>query len=153
MKEVNIFTDGSCVRNPGPGGWSAVLVENGKSITGNDAFTTNNRMEMTAVIEALFWIEKNAEKYEVDVVYIHSDSSYVINALTKGWLPSWKKRRWLKSSGEKVMNKDLWEKIDVALGSAKKHAKVKFCKVKGHSGEEWNEKADALAKEAARCMM
>lgn len=155
MKEVNVYTDGSCLKNPGPGGWSVVFEEEDFiwfDVCGVEAETTNNRMEMTAVLNALKWVYLNAEEHSVNRVTIHSDSAYVINALTKGWLKGWKKRGWQKASGDPVLNEDIWREIDKALQRAENVVEVVFVKVKGHAGNEMNEKADMLARSmAASC--
>ena len=106
MKQVEIYTDGSCRRNPGPGGWGAVLVYGGREmeICGGEAATTNNRMELTAAIEALSALKEPCR------VTLTSDSKYLTDAITKGWVYSWKKKGWKKSDGKAVLNPDLWEK-------------------------------------------
>jgi ribonuclease HI len=135
--EVIIYTDGACSGNPGPGGWGAVLVWNGKEkeLSGGDPQTTNNRMEMQAVIEALNALKKPC------VAKIHSDSALIINAFKKGWIENWQKRGWRKADKKPVENKELWQQM---LESMKPHT-VHWIKVKGHSGVELNERADQLA--------
>lgn len=137
MKKVTIYTDGACSGNPGPGGWGAVLVYNGieKELSGGEAETTNNRMELTAVITALGILK---ESCEVELV---SDSKYVVDAIRLGWLQSWISRGWRKADKSPVLNRDLWEKLSEYL---QKH-KVSFNWVKGHEGHEYNERCDALA--------
>lgn len=141
MKEVTIFTDGSCIGNPGPGGWGVVLVYEGREreMSGNEAGTTNNRMEMTAVIKGL---EALKERCSVTVV---SDSKYIVDNI-RG-VPTWKRRGWkLASSNKPVKNRDLWERLD---DLCKEHS-VTFNWVKGHAGHTMNERADVLASTAAQ---
>ena len=135
--EVIVYTDGACSGNPGPGGWGAILIWNGteKELSGGDAHTTNNRMEMQAVIEALKALTKPC------LVKIHSDSALIINAFTQGWIDSWIKRGWRKADKKPVENKELWQ----AMLEAMKPHNVKWIKVKGHSGIELNERVDQLA--------
>lgn len=140
MKEVTIYTDGACSGNPGPGGWGAVLIyeEKKKEISGSSKSTTNNIMEMTAVIEALKLL-----KYKCKVS-VYSDSAYVVNAFNQGWIENWIKKDWKNSSKDPVKNKELWlELIDLV----NKH-EVTFNKVKGHSDNELNNRCDYLATHA-----
>ena len=142
MKKVLIYTDGACSGNPGPGGWGAVLIygENKKEISGNKKETTNNIMELTAVIEALKLLK---EECEVD---LYSDSAYVVNGFNNGWIYNWQKNNWKTSNKEDVKNKELWEEL---YGLTKKH-KVNFIKVKGHSDNEFNNRCDTLATTAIK---
>jgi ribonuclease HI len=142
MKTVTVYTDGACSGNPGPGGWGAILIWNGKTkeLSGGEAQSTNNRMEMRAVIEAL-----KAMK-EPCIVRIHSDSALIINAFTQGWIPSWQSRGWRKADKKPVENRDLWEEM---LNAMKPH-KVEWIKVKGHSDDELNNRADQIAVEASK---
>ena len=137
MKEVAIFTDGACSGNPGPGGWGAVLRCDGreKELSGGEAHTTNNRMELTGVIEAL-----SALKYPCKVT-LTTDSKYVVDGITKGWAQGWRKRGWKKSDGKPALNPDLWERL---LELIAVHD-VEFCWIKGHAGHEENERCDRLA--------
>lgn len=137
MKEINIYTDGACSGNPGKGGWGAVLVYKGteKEISGGSADTTNNRMELTAVIEALKQLK------EVCNVTLTTDSKYVCDAVTKGWVYSWKKNSWKKADKKPALNVDLWEEL---LPLLEKH-NVTFNWVKGHNGHPYNERCDRLA--------
>lgn len=137
MKKVEIYTDGACSGNPGKGGWGAVLVYNGteKELSGGCADTTNNRMELTAVIEAL-----NALKQPCEVA-LTTDSKYVCDAINKGWVYSWKKNGWRKADKKPALNVDLWEKL---LPLLEKHT-VSFIWVKGHNGHPFNERCDTLA--------
>lgn len=142
MKTVTVYTDGACSGNPGPGGWGAILIWNGKKkeLSGGEQHSTNNRMEMRAVIEALKAIK------EPCVVRIHSDSALIINAFTQGWIPSWQARGWRKADKKPVENRDLWEEM---LHAMKPH-KVEWIKVKGHSDDELNNRADEIAVEASK---
>lgn len=137
LKEIQIYTDGACKGNPGPGGWGAVLKYNGhrKEISGFAANTTNNRMEILAVIKAL---EELKEPCNID---IFSDSQYVCNAVNKGWAKKWKNNNWMKNKKEKALNSDLWE---IFLKLLEEH-NVNFIWVKGHNGNEENERCDRLA--------
>jgi ribonuclease HI len=140
MKKVEIFTDGSCKGNPGPGGWGALLRmgSHEKELSGGDPDTTNNRMEMTAIVRAM-----NAliEPCEID---LYSDSKYVLDGMTK-WIDGWKRRGWKTASKKPVRNEDLWhELIDAA-----EHHSVNWHWVKGHNGHPENERVDQLASDAA----
>lgn len=134
---VEIFTDGACSGNPGVGGWGAVLRCNGveKELCGGEAQTTNNRMELSAVINAL-----EALKYPCRVK-ITTDSAYVVNAITKGWAESWHKNNWKKSDKKPALNADLWAKLLDLL----QHHEYEFQWVKGHAGHPENERCDKLA--------
>ena len=138
-KHVEIFTDGACSGNPGPGGWGAVLryKENVRELSGGAAQTTNNRMELTAVIEALSALKEPCS------VTLTSDSKYIIDAITKGWVYGWKKKGWIKSDKQPALNVDLWEKL---LPLLEKH-EVEFVWVKGHAGHPENERCDQMAVE------
>jgi ribonuclease HI len=142
MKNVVLYTDGACSGNPGVGGWACILMYNKhqKQLSGGEQLTTNNRMELTAVIEGLNQLK---EKCNVE---IYSDSAYVINAVNKDWLTQWQLRGWKTANKDDVMNKDLWEKL-IALLS--KH-KTTFIKVKGHSDNEYNNLCDKLAVEEVK---
>ncbi len=137
MKTVTIYTDGACSGNPGPGGWGAILSYNGreKELSGGERQTTNNRMELTAVISALEALR------EPCVVELYSDSKYVIDALSKGWAESWKKKNWIKSDKKPALNPDLWERL---LDLTAVHT-VRYHWVKGHADNEYNNRCDALA--------
>ncbi len=138
-KEVEIYTDGACSGNPGPGGWAAVLMhgDKKKEISGGAEQTTNQRMEMKAAVEAL-----KALKYSCRV-NLYSDSAYLVNAFNQGWLNKWLKNGWQTSQKKPVENRDLWEEL---LSLADKH-EVKFIKVKGHSDNKYNNRCDKLARE------
>ena len=137
MKKVDIFTDGACSGNPGPGGWGAILRYNTveKEISGGEANTTNNRMEITAVIEALAMLKEPCE------VTLYSDSQYVCNALEKGWAKKWKANNWMRNKKDPALNPDLWERL---LQLYDTH-KVKIVWVKGPAGHSENERCDRLA--------
>lgn len=137
MKKVEIYTDGACSGNPGKGGWGAVLVYGGKEkeLSGAEKDTTNNRMELTAVIEALGALNQPCN------VVLTTDSKYVCDAINKGWVYSWKKNGWKKSDKKSALNVDLWEKL---LPLLEKH-NVEFVWVKGHNGHPYNERCDTLA--------
>ncbi len=136
-KKVEIFTDGACSGNPGPGGWGAVLRygKAEKELSGGERETTNNRMELSAVIAAL-----EALKEPCDVT-LCSDSKYVIDAITKGWAKKWQANGWIKSDKKPALNVDLWEKLLCLL---EKH-QVNFVWIKGHAGHPENERCDQLA--------
>ena len=137
MKKVNVYTDGACRGNPGRGGWGAILVygEREKELSGGEGETTNNRMELSAVIAALSALKEPCE------VVLTTDSQYVVNAIEKGWLESWKKNGWRKSDKSAVLNVDLWKQLEPLL---EKH-NVEFVWVRGHNGHIYNERCDKLA--------
>ena len=137
MKQITIYTDGACSGNPGPGGWAAILEYNGreKELSGGEAHTTNNRMELTAVIEALKALKEDCE------VDLYSDSKYVIDALEKGWVYNWRRNNWVKSDKKPALNSDLREAL---LGEMARH-KVKLHWVKGHASNPKNNRCDELA--------
>ena len=143
MKKIEIFTDGACKGNPGPGGWGAVMRWQGheKQINGAEASTTNNRMELTAAIEALKMLKSQCE------VELTTDSQYVRRGITE-WIVNWKKNNWRNSQKKPVKNADLWQELD---SEAAKHV-VTWHWVKGHSGHPENETADALANAAIESM-
>ena len=139
MEEVIIYTDGACSGNPGPGGWGALLQcrDNERELSGGEAATTNNRMELMAVIEAL-----NALKKPVRAV-VHTDSQYVQKGISE-WIHGWKRKGWKTASGSPVKNVDLWQ----ALDSAARVHQVEWKWVKGHAGHPENERVDRLARDA-----
>ena len=141
MKTVTIYTDGACSGNPGPGGWGAILMygEHKKELSGGEARTTNNRMELMAVIRSLQELNRPCQ------VELYSDSKYVVDAFNQNWVSGWLKRSWKKSDGKPVKNIDLWK----ALLKAMAPHKVTFIWVKGHDGHVMNERCDALATSAA----
>lgn len=137
IKDVKIYTDGACSGNPGPGGYGAILIYKGieKEISGGQINTTNNKMEITAVVKGLELLKEPCN------VTVYSDSAYVVNAVENGWLKAWKKNNWVKADKKKVKNIDLWEEL---LRLLEIH-NVKFVKVKGHSDNEYNNRCDRLA--------
>ncbi len=137
MKTVTLYTDGACSGNPGPGGWGAILECMGheKELSGGEASTTNNRMELTAVIRGLQALNQPCE------VELYSDSKYVIDALQKGWAEGWKKRGWVKSDKKPALNSDLWE---VLLELTEVH-RLHYHWVKGHADNPKNNRCDELA--------
>lgn len=137
MKKVNIYSDGACSGNPGPGGYGVILEYNGREleISGGEKHTTNNRMELMGVIAGLEALKEPCE------VIVTTDSKYITDAFNKGWLVSWQKKGWKKSDGKAVLNKELWQRL---LDSTGRH-RVKFVHVLGHNGHEYNERCDKLA--------
>jgi ribonuclease HI len=144
VTQVELYTDGACRGNPGPGGWAALLVAGGerKELSGAEAETTNNRMELMAAISGLSALKRRC------AVKLYTDSKYVLQGLTE-WLPQWKARGWRTAAREPVKNKDLWEKLDVAAAAQD----IEWHWVKGHSGHEGNEYVDALANQAIDRML
>jgi ribonuclease HI len=140
VKRVEIFTDGACKGNPGPGGWGVVLRmgHHEKELAGNEKVTTNNRMELTAAIRALESLKEPCE------VHLHTDSRYVIDGIT-GWIFGWQKNGWKTAARKPVLNADLWQELQSA---ARRH-QVEWIWVKGHDGHPENERADKLASDAA----
>ena len=139
-KKVIIYTDGACSGNPGNGGWGAILMYNGwkRELSGFEKDTTNNRMEMTAVIKALEALK------EPCMVEIYSDSAYVCNAFLMGWLESWKANSWRGADKKPVKNQELWMRLDELTSNHE----VQFIKVKGHADNEFNNRCDTLATSA-----
>lgn len=139
MKKVTLYTDGACSGNPGPGGWAAILMfeEHSKELSGGERDTTNNRMELTGVIEGLKALKEPCE------VELYSDSKYVIDALEKGWAEGWRKRGWIKSDKKPALNPDLWEQL---LNLCAVH-QVNLHWVKGHASNPYNNRCDELAVE------
>jgi ribonuclease HI len=143
---ITMFTDGSALNNPGPGGWGLIIqFTDGEIEEYSQGYnlTTNNRMEMMAVIEAL----ETLKDFKDDVITIHSDSQYVINGITKGWAKSWRSKGWKKGDGKPAKNPDLWKQM---LDLVDQFPKLSFKWVKGHAGNPMNERADELANGAAR---
>ena len=134
---VQIYTDGACSGNPGPGGWAAILQANGheKVISGNEVQTTNNRMELTAALEALRQLKRACR------IELFSDSAYLVSAFTQGWLDNWQRRGWKNAAGDPVSNQDLWRQL---LELAAPH-QIRWVKVKGHADHELNNRCDQLA--------
>jgi ribonuclease HI len=139
MSEVELYTDGACRGNPGPGGWAALLIAGGKrrEVSGAEALTTNNRMELRAVIEGLNALKRRC------AVQLYTDSKYVLQGATE-WLANWKARGWRTAAREPVKNQDLWERLDAAIAAQD----IVWHWVKGHSGHEGNEFVDGLANRA-----
>ena len=139
MKRVTIYTDGACEGNPGPGGFAAIIEEEGgtRDVTGGEPHTTNNRMELKAVIAGLEALDETSR------VRVVTDSQYVAKGMTS-WIHGWRRKGWKTASGSPVKNRELWEELDAL---AKRH-KVEWEWVRGHDGHPGNERADALAKEA-----
>jgi ribonuclease HI len=137
MHRVDLWTDGACSGNPGPGGWAAILVAAGhtRELSGGEPDTTNNRQELTACIEGLLALTRRC------AVTIHTDSTYVLNAFEKRWLAGWKRRGWKTSAGKPVANRDLWERLEAAVAAHE----VSWQWHEGHSGVELNERCDLLA--------
>lgn len=135
--EVKIYTDGACSGNPGPGGWGAILVSGNheKELCGGEKQTTNNRMELTAVISALLALKRPCK------VTLYTDSKYIVDAITKGWARKWQKNNWMRTNKDKALNSDLWQQL---LDLLEIH-QVEFVWVKGHAGHEYNERCDRLA--------
>lgn len=145
--KLRIFTDGACSGNPGPGGWSMVfnMMDECRTFAGSELDTTNNRMELLAVIEALSELYNNPELYkDYDTFELYSDSAYVVNAITNGWLDNWEVRGWKTKQGDDVKNAKLWKRLKKLLSQVR----ITFYKVKGHDGDTFNELADKLAREA-----
>lgn len=140
MKKVTVYTDGACSGNPGKGGFGAVLIYNGvrKEISGGYISTTNNRMEIMAVIKGLEALKEPCR------VTLYSDSRYVVDAIEKGWLAKWQKNNWYRNKSEKALNVDLWKRLSELL----KIHEVTFVWVKGHADNVENQRCDTLAREA-----
>lgn len=145
MKEVIIYTDGACSGNPGPGGWGAVLIygDKRKEISGAEARTTNQRMELTAAIAALKALKEPCR------VRLYSDSAYLVNAFRQGWLERWQKNGWLTAKKEPVENRDLWQEL---LKQTSRH-QVEWLKVKGHGDNTENNRCDELARAAIKRLL
>ena len=144
MKKVDLYTDGACSGNPGPGGYGVILKygEHERELSGAEQSTTNNRMELTAVIKGLEALKEPCE------VTLYSDSKYVIDGLSKGWAESWRKRGWKKSDGKSAQNPQLWQRL---LELAEIHSLV-YVWVKGHNGNPYNERCDRLAVSATQSL-
>ena len=136
MKQVTIYTDGACKKNPGPGGWGCILIygDTEKSLCGGDLETTNNRMELMAAIRGLETLKSKCQ------VELFTDSKYVKDGISQ-WIHNWKKRNWRKADGKPVLNADLWQRLD----AARDQHEVNWNWVKGHAGDHYNEIADQLA--------
>ena len=147
MAKIKIYTDGACSNNPGPGGWGVVFTgtEDIKVLSGFMPNTTNNRMELRAVVEAMRHILSNKDDF--DDVEIYSDSAYVVNAVNNNWVLSWKRNNWKTSKGSLVKNRKMWE-VYIGLEKSLRDAgiKCKLIKVKGHNGDTYNEYVDGVAR-------
>lgn len=141
-KHITIYTDGACSGNPGPGGWAALLLFNGRErvLTGAEKDTTNNRMELAAVVESLRVLKEPCS------VAVHTDSAYIANAFNEGWIDNWQRRGWMTAGKKPVKNQDLWKDL---LRLMAQH-EVSFVKVKGHADDELNNRVDRLAVEALK---
>lgn len=139
LKQVEIYTDGACSGNPGSGGWACILNYNGieKELSGGEELTTNNRMELTAIVKGLEALKQKCS------VSVYSDSQYVVSAFNEGWIYNWIKQGWKTADKKEVKNVDLWQKL---LELKDKH-EVTFCKVKGHANDDKNNRCDKLARE------
>ncbi|MFA7672339.1 MAG: ribonuclease HI [Clostridia bacterium] len=139
---VEIYTDGACQNNPGPGGYGAILIYNGteKEISGYKAETTNNEMELTAAVEALKLLKKTCE------VVLYSDSSYLINAFNQKWVDSWRSNGWVRDKNGEVKNLELWKTLDAYNNTHR----MTWVKVKGHSDNKYNNRCDKLARDAIK---
>ncbi len=139
LKTVEMYTDGACSGNPGPGGYACIILYKGRTkiLRGGEEETTNNRMEMSAVISGLQALNERCS------VLIHSDSKYIIDSIEKGWLEGWIRNNWVKSDKKPVLNVDLWQKLSELM---EKH-EVTFEWVKGHAGDKYNEMCDSIAVE------
>ncbi len=144
LKKVTLYTDGACSGNPGPGGYGGILFygEHKREYSGGETETTNNRMEIKAVIVGL-----NKLKYPCKVE-IYSDSAYMVNAFLEGWIYAWQKNGWKKTDGKPVLNVDLWEELLALVGVHE----VSFHKVTGHADNEWNNRCDELARNAIKAL-
>lgn len=144
MEKVIIYTDGACSGNPGPGGWGAVLMykDTKKEISGAKKDTTNNEMELTAALEALKMLKFPCE------VDLYSDSAYLVNGFSQGWIYNWQKNNWQTSDKKPVKNREIWQQI---YDLTKTH-KVKFIKVKGHADNEYNNRCDEMARNAIKTL-
>lgn len=143
MKHVDIYTDGACRGNPGEGAWAAILVYNGveKRISGYSENTTNNKMEVTAVIEALSCMKQNCD------ITVYTDSKYIVDTFQKGWMSSWIAKGWKTASGKPVKNVKLWKQLNSLMQSHE----VRFEWVKGHNGHPYNEECDRMANAELDC--
>ena len=150
MKKVMLYSDGACSGNPGPGGYGTILFftdaknrVHRKELSGGNPQTTNNRMEISGVLEGLLLLKEPCE------VEVYSDSRYVVDAVSKGWLDNWQKRSWIRGKNEPVLNVDLWQKLLPLLAMHK----VQFHWLKGHAGHAENERCDELAREAIQTIL
>lgn len=147
--KIDIYTDGACSGNPGAGGYAFIILKNDKELiksSGCLAKTTNNYMELKAIVRSLEHVSEMIYYRNIEEIVIHSDSAYCINPVEKGWLKFWKKNNWMTKQNEPIKNLDLWKKLDTFVESKKFN--IKFKKVKGHSGNKYNEMVDRAAKRA-----
>lgn len=144
MKAITIYTDGACSGNPGPGGWGAILLygENEKCISGFEPMTTNNKMELTAAIEAIAQLKESCN------IFLYSDSAYLINAFNNKWLEKWQNNNWQTTAKKPVENQDLWLRL---LNLSNQHF-IQWIKVKGHTDNQYNNKCDQMAKKQIKNM-
>ncbi len=145
---IRIFTDGACSNNPGPGGWGAVFYKDTKQeiISGHEVETTNNRMELMAIVKALEKIKKEEYLYHKEFE-IYSDSAYVVNAINYGWLSKWSLNNWVTTKGEEIKNQDLWKRYLKLNGYLiHKGVSVRLIKIKGHNNNAFNDHVDEVAK-------
>lgn len=145
---VRIFTDGACSNNPGPGGWGAVFYKDTKQeiISGHELETTNNRMELMAIVKALAKIKKEEYLYHKEFE-IYSDSAYVVNAINYGWIAKWAINNWKTTKGEEIKNQDLWKRyLKLSLFLVRKGVNIKVIKIKGHNNNAFNDHVDEIAK-------
>ena len=145
---IRIFTDGACSNNPGPGGWGAVFYKDTKQeiISGHEVETTNNRMELMAIVKALEKIKKEERLYHKEFE-IYSDSAYVVNAINYGWLSKWSLNNWVTTKGEEIKNQDLWKRYLKLNGYLiHKGISVRLIKIKGHNNNAFNDHVDEIAK-------
>lgn len=148
--KVRIFTDGACSENPGPGGWAVVLntADKCRTFSGNEQMTTNNRMELKAVIEAFRKILEKANPERHNEFEIYSDSAYVVNTINNNWIEAWQKNNWQTTKREDVKNRDLWEEFSILRRETRfRGICITINKIKGHSGNTFNELVDKLARE------
>ncbi|MHB2019406.1 MAG: ribonuclease HI [Candidatus Xenobia bacterium] len=144
MKKVEVYTDGSCLGNPGPGGWAAILVYKGheRELTGGEPLTTNNRMELMGALQGLQALKEPCE------VTLYSDSQYMVRAFNEGWIEKWRHNGWKTSGKDAVKNQELWE----AVWEAARRHRIRWEYVRGHSGHSYNERCDELARGVATQM-
>lgn len=154
MKRIDIYTDGACSGNPGPGGYALVVIKDANIILklyGYNEYTTNNYMELKAITRAVrHAVNEYCNKHSLFEIYIHSDSAYCINPIEKGWLNFWASNDWKNNKGEEIKNSELWKELYEIFNDSfvKNHFKFHFIKVKGHSGDKYNEMVDKAAKNA-----
>ncbi|WP_291632254.1 ribonuclease H [Clostridium sp.] len=150
--KLKIYTDGSCSGNPGPGGWGCIIIYEDDQIlklSGGDIHTTNNRMELQAINEALIYCLYSKE--DIEGITIYSDSNYCVNSITN-WLKNWKRNGWVTKARAPIKNKDIFQSVDMVLNMIRVKMKVDFVLVKGHDGNMYNEMADVAAVEATQRM-